>query len=297
MIMSILPAVAIVASVTWAILLVLAHRMTPGQDALSMGMSGLVHGRARVVMKAAFLARGGAALALVAALPAVVPRGGLTIAGLVLFWLWGAASALLALYDTDMPGEAPTRQGVAHAVAATVAYVAGVAGMLALSLVLRGEAATAGVARWALLIAAAAAVAMVAQFAGFAAAARVAGAARESGAPDPAGGASVTAGPGGAPPAAPGGASATAGPGGAPPAAAPAAASVTAAAAGPAAPPQLAASAGKPAARRSRSSGSSRSSSPAGASGLEALAPYAGLLQRVCVALVMLWVVVVALGI
>jgi len=277
--MWILPLIAVAAVVAWAALVVAAQVLTPEQSALGMGMSGLVHGRGRVVMKAAFLARGVAALALVAALPAVVPRGGMTIVGLVLLWLWGGGSALLALFDTDMPGEAPSRQGVVHAVTALVAYVAGVAGMLVLSLVLRGDAATAGVARWALLVAVAATVALVAQFVGFAAAARVA---RRR-----AGGGQV----GGAPSAA----APTAVPGGVPPAQTPTAGPAPAAV--PAVPPQLAASAGKPAARSSRSSGASRSSSLAGASRLEALAPYAGLLQRVFVALAMLWVVVVALGI
>ncbi len=281
--MWILPLIAVAAAVAWAALVVTAQVLTPEQDALGMGMSGLVHGRGRVAMKAAFLARGVSALALVAALPAVVPRGGMTIAGLVLFWMWGAGSALLALYDTDMPGEAPSRQGAAHSITALVAYIAGVAGMLALSLVLRGEAATAGVARWALLVAVAATVALVAQFAGFAAAARVA---RRPAAGGEAGGAPSGAASGGAP-------TAQASTADSPPASGPAAGP----AAGPAVPPQLAASAGKPAARSSRSSGSSRPSSLAGASRLEALAPYAGLLQRVFVALVMLWVVVVALGI
>jgi hypothetical protein len=172
--MSLLPAIAIAAAVAWAVLAVVAQAMTPEQSVLCMGMSGLVHGRARWLMKAAFVLRGLAALALVAALPASLPGGALTIAGLALFWLWGAGSALLALVDTDMPGEKPTRQGEAHAVIAMVAYVAGVAGMVLLSFVVRGDAATADVARWALPIALVAVVAVIAQFAAFGAAARAA---------------------------------------------------------------------------------------------------------------------------
>ena len=48
-----------------------------------------------------------------------------------------------------------------------MAYVAGVAGVVVLSLALRGKAATAGVARWALPIALVAAVALIVQFAAF----------------------------------------------------------------------------------------------------------------------------------
>ena len=137
-----------------------------------MGMSGLARGREPWVMKSAFVVRGLSALLLVAALPTVLGAGGAALAGLVLFWIWGGGSAALALVDTDMPGETPSRAGAAHTWIALVAYVAGVAGAIVLSLALRGDEATAGVARWALPIALAAAVALVVQFAGFAAAAR-----------------------------------------------------------------------------------------------------------------------------
>jgi hypothetical protein len=161
----------IAAVVAWVILVLCAQRLNPDQSALSMGMSGLARGRAPWVMKAAFAARGVAALALVAALPGQVPLRPLVVVGLVFFWVWGAGSALLALADTDMPGEKPTREGAMHVYIALLAYVAGVAGMVCLSLGLRGEEATAGVARWALPIALVAAVAMIVQLAAFASAA------------------------------------------------------------------------------------------------------------------------------
>ncbi len=103
------------------------------------------------------------------------PDDARSVAGLVLLAVWGGGSALLAVYDTDMPGDAPTAHGRAHALVALIAYVAAAVGMLLVSLDLRGAEATAGVARWALPIALVAAVAMFAQFAGFAAAARTPG--------------------------------------------------------------------------------------------------------------------------
>ena len=170
--MTALALAAVVFVVLWAVLVVVAHVLNPEQSPLSMGMSGLARGRAPWVMKASFVARGLSALCLVAALPAALGSGALALCGLVLLWVWGVGSAALALADTDMPGEPPTRAGAAHALIALVAYVAGAAGAVALSLALRGEDATAGVARWALPIALAAAVALVAQFAAFGAAAR-----------------------------------------------------------------------------------------------------------------------------
>ena len=116
--------------------------------------------------------RGLAALALVAALAGGVPEQALSLTGLVLFAAWGGGSALLACYDTDMPGRKPTRRGQAHALIALLAYLAAVAGMLLVSLQLRHDEASAGTARWALLIALVAAVALFAQLAAFREAAR-----------------------------------------------------------------------------------------------------------------------------
>jgi len=158
----------------WVALVVTVQLLTPGQSALHMGMSGLATGRHGWLMKLAFVVRGLTALALVVAVAGSVPAAALSLPGLVLFAAWGGGSALLACYDTDMPGHKPTRRGQAHALIALVAYVAAVAGMILVSLRLRdGGEATAVVARWALLIALLAAVAMVAQLAGFAAAARL----------------------------------------------------------------------------------------------------------------------------
>jgi hypothetical membrane protein len=156
----------IAGAVLWTALVVAAQMLTPGQSALRLGMSGLATGRYGWLMKLAFVVRGLTALALVAAVAGSVP------AALVLFAAWGGGSALLACYDTDMPGLKRTRRGQAHALIALLAYVAAVAGMVLISLPLRHAEATAGVGRWALFIALVAAVAMVAQFAGFAVAAR-----------------------------------------------------------------------------------------------------------------------------
>jgi hypothetical protein len=160
--------------ILWAALVAVAQVLNPEQSPLSMGMSGLARGRSPWVMKAAFVVRGLAALLLVAALPSVLAGGGATLAGLVLLWLWGIGSAALAIADTDMPGETPTAAGAAHSLIALITYVAGVAGAIVISLVLRGDEATAGVVRWALPIALAAAVALVVQLVAFWAAARVA---------------------------------------------------------------------------------------------------------------------------
>ncbi len=149
--------------VLWAVLVVVAQVLNPEQSPLSMGMSGLARGRAPLVIKASFIARGLSALLLVAALPTVFGTDGFAFAGLVLLWVWGVGSAALAIADTDMPGEEPTRAGAAHALIALGAYVAGTLGAVILSLALRSEEATAGVARWALPIALAAAVALVVQ--------------------------------------------------------------------------------------------------------------------------------------
>ncbi len=161
--------------VAWVVLVIAAQLLTPDQCVLSMGMSGLATGRHGWVMRIAFIVRGLAALALVGAVCVGAPDDARSIAGLVLLAVWGAGSALLAVYDTDMPGDAPTAHGRAHALIALIAYVAAAVGMLLVSLDLRGAEATAGVARWALPIALVAAVAMFAQFAGFAAAARTPG--------------------------------------------------------------------------------------------------------------------------
>lgn len=257
----------------WAVLVVVAHVLNPEQSPVSMGMSGLARGRAPWIMKGSFVARGLSALSLVAVLPAALDGGALTLAGLVLFWVWGVGSAILALADTDMPGEPPTRAGAAHALIALVAYVAGAAGAVVLSLAVRGEDATAGVARWALPIALAAAVALVVQFVAFGSAAREArsaAAAAGDRAVDPAG--SPSGGSSGVP--------------AGDPAIAPAVTPAAASAAG--VPPQL--SGGDDAGRSKRAPLSAASAS-------RGLAGYAGLLQRVFVGLLMLWTLLVALGV
>jgi len=162
----------IAGAVLWVALVVAAQLLTPQQSALHMGMSGLATGRYGWLMKLAFVVRGLTALALVAAVAGSVPAAAVSLPGLVLFAAWGGGSALLACYDTDMPGHKPTRRGQAHALIALIAYLAAVAAAIMVSLQLRHGAATAGTARWALLIALVAAVAMFAQLAAFAEAVR-----------------------------------------------------------------------------------------------------------------------------
>ena len=240
-------------------LVVVAQVLNPDQSPLSMGMSGLARGRAPWVMKSSFLARGVSALMLLSALPSQLHVAGSVIAGFVLFWVWGVGSAVLALADTDMPGEAPTRAGAAHALIAMVAYVAGAAGAIVLSLDIARHTDLSGVAAWALPISIVAAVALVVQFVAFGAAARAARA------PAPGAGPAAPA----AEPSAPA----------APPHAAPPPVGGV--------PPQLGASAGvRPAGR----------SAGAATGLLHGLAGYAGLCQRVFVGLLVAWTLLVALG-
>ena len=253
--------------VVWAVLVIVAQLLNPEQSPLAMGMSGLARGRAPWVMKSAFVCRGASALVLLFALPSVLGTAALTLTGMAAFWVWGVGSALLALSDTDMPGEPPSRTGSVHAVLALVAYVAGVAGAIVLSVVLLRGDDTAGLAVWALPLALTAAAAMAVQFVAFGAAAREAREAREAAALAAAG-----SGPRGgtcrrprrrAPP--------------------PQLAGV---------PPQLAAGlAGSP----GRPSPAGRGGSPSVS--LNDLAGYAGLLQRIFIGLLMAWTLLVALGV
>ena len=260
---------AAVLVVVWAVLVIVAQLLNPEQSPLAMGMSGLARGRAPWVMKSAFVCRGASALVLLFALPSVLGTAALTLAGMAAFWLWGVGSALLALSDTDMPGEPPSRAGSVHAVLALVAYVAGVAGAIALSVVLLRGDDTQGLAVWALPLALTAAAAMAVQFVAFGAAAREAREAREAAA-------LAAAGPGsrrrrrrgrrtrraGRPPQLAG------------------------------VPPQLAAGlAGSP----GRPSPAGRGDGPSVS--LNDLAGYAGLLQRIFIGLLMAWTLLVALGV
>jgi hypothetical membrane protein len=156
----------------WVALVLIAQALNPDQSPVSMGMSGLATGRAGWVMRLAFVVRGLTALALVGGIHGLVPEAARSELGLALFAVWGGGSALLAAYDTDMPGDAPTSHGRAHAIIAFVAYVAAAVGMILVSLKLGEANATADTASWTLPIALFAAAAMVVQFAGFGAAAR-----------------------------------------------------------------------------------------------------------------------------
>ncbi len=170
--MNALSVLAIAAVVLWALLVVVAQMRTPEQSPLRLGMSGLARGPAGRLMTLAFVVRGASALLLVAAVAAAAPAAARSLPGLALFALWGLGSAPLGGYPTDMPGEPPSGTGRAHAAIALVAYVAAVAGMVLVSLGLRRDPATTGLARWALPIALVAVVAMLAQSAAFGQAAR-----------------------------------------------------------------------------------------------------------------------------
>ena len=181
--MTVLPLLTLAGVSVWVALVLIAQSLNPEQSALSMGMSGLVTGRQGWIMRLAFVVRGATAIALVGALSNLVPDAARSDLGMVLLAVWGGGSALLAAYDTDMPGDEPTAHGRGHAVIAFVAYIASAVGMVLVSLKLGEAKATADLARWALPIALLAAVAMVVQFAGFAAAARDAAAAGAKAAP------------------------------------------------------------------------------------------------------------------
>ena len=173
--------VTVAGVVLWVALVVMAQLLTPEQDALSMGLSGLATGRYGWLMKLAYLVRAIIATTLVAAVAAGVHASWPLFVGLIFIAVWGICSVLLALFDTDMPGDAPTSHGAAHALIAAAGYVAAAVGMLLVSWGLRDDGTTAGLARWALPIALLAAVALVAQFAGFGAAARAAAADSDEG--------------------------------------------------------------------------------------------------------------------
>jgi hypothetical membrane protein len=259
--MSALSSLCIVAVLAWVVLVVAAQLMTPGQSPLRMGMSGLARGPHPWLMRAAFVVRGAAALLLVAAVPLGVPAAARSLLGLALLWVWGLGSALLAVYPTDMPGEEPTASGRVHSLIASVAYVCAVAGMILVSAALDGDEATVGVARWALALALTAAAALVFQFVGFYAAARDAATEREADeARDLAARLGAAAQTTGAAPAA------------------------LAAPAAPAGPLPLTLAVARPASAATRRT-------------LGGFGDIAGLLQRIFLALVMLWTALVAAGI
>jgi hypothetical membrane protein len=162
----------VVCAALWAALVLLVQVLTPEHDVLTMGMSALATGRYGWMMKAAFVVRGLTALALVATVAANAPVVACSLAGLVFFALWGGGSALLACFDTDMPGQKPTRNGAAHVLIALLAYIAAVVGMALISWDFTRAHSTSGLARVALVLTMLAAIALLAQFAGFGAAAR-----------------------------------------------------------------------------------------------------------------------------
>jgi hypothetical protein len=287
--------IAVALVVAWAALAIVAQRLNPEQSPLSMGMSGLARGHAPWVMKSAFLCRGASALALLIALPSLVGTAGLTLAGILAFWVWGVCSAALSLIDTDMPGEPASQSGAVHAVVAALACVCGTTGALVLSAALVRTDATAGTGTWALPLALLALAAMVLQFVAFGAAAQQARG--EAAAPAPA--APIVTAPVAAAPivTAPG---------------ADQAAAMPAAAAAPAppqlgVPPQLGAPSGAAAVNRpargreAGAPGASARAVPGRGGGrsfsLDHIGRYAGLFQRVFIGLLMAWTLLVALGV
>ena len=161
--MPVLSVVCVSLCALWLALVVTVQLLTPEQSSLRMGMSGLAVGPHGWAMKAAVVARGAAACVLAAGLPgALLPGWRLTV-GFALFWVWGVGSVLLALYDTDMPGDTPTRRGRAHALVALVSYLAALAAVITLSPALMRSGGTAITAWWALPIALAAALFLLLQ--------------------------------------------------------------------------------------------------------------------------------------
>ena len=174
--MPVLSVVCVSLCALWLTLVVTAQFLTPGQSLLRMGMSGLAVGRHGWAMKAAFAARGAAACALAAALPGALYPGWRLTAGFVLLWVWGVSSVLLALYDTDMPGDSPSRHGRAHVLIAVAAYLAALAAVLVLSRALPRLSGVAGPSLWAMPLAIAVAVSALVQFIAFGQQARAAAA-------------------------------------------------------------------------------------------------------------------------
>ena len=172
--MPVLSIVCVSLAALWLALVIAAQLLTPEQSPLSMGMSGLSTGPHGGVMKAAFAARGTAACALAAALPGALPAGWRPTTGLVLLLVWGVGSVLLAIWDTDMPGDPPSRQGRAHVLIALVAYLAAMAAVLILSPALSRLDGIAGEALWAMPLAIVAAVSALLQFIAFGQQARAA---------------------------------------------------------------------------------------------------------------------------
>lgn len=287
--MPLLSTVTIAAAAVWLALVVAAQVLTPEQSPLSMGMSGLATGRHGWAMKAAFVARGFSACALAAALPGALYPGWRLTSGFVLLWVWGVGSVLLALFDTDMPGDRPSRHGQAHVLIALVAYLAAAASMLVVSRAVLDAAGGAGIARLALPVTLVAMVFLLLQSMAFGQAARAAaypaaGAVADevSGAADGlSAGAGATSTPAPAQAGVPAGASA-----------APAPAGSTAGA--PASPAPVGAPAAPAASTASADAAGGAPVSPARTPGLGG---YAGLLQRVFVGLVMVWTVIVAVAI
>jgi hypothetical membrane protein len=168
---TILPVLTVAGVALWVALVVVAQLLAPEQSPLSGAMSGLARARRGWIMTVAFFVRGATGLALVAAAAVNLAPAYHSVVGLTLFSVWGVGSVLLGVFPTDMPGERPTRPGLAHTWIAAVAYIAAVVGMILTSLRLPDDASS-GTARWALPIALVALLALFAQFAGFAAAAR-----------------------------------------------------------------------------------------------------------------------------
>ena len=164
--------VTVAAIVVYVALGLSAQLLTPGYDTLSMGASALAVGPHGRLMKAGFVARGAAALALVAALVLALPRGARSPVGEALIVVWGAGAIVLALFDTDMPGGPRTRHGAVHALVAALAYIAVAVGELLVALRFGGDPAWRPLAPWAVGLAIAVLVALVAQFAAFSAATR-----------------------------------------------------------------------------------------------------------------------------
>jgi hypothetical membrane protein len=162
--------VTIVALVAYAALGVTAQLLTPGYSAVSMGASALAVGPHGWLMRLAFVSRGLAAIALVAAVVEVVPEQARSEWGLTLIMVWALGAFLLAVFATDMPGGSRTAHGEVHALVAALAYVAGAIGELLTSLGFGHDPGWRSLSRLTTPVAVAVLVALFVQFAGFRAA-------------------------------------------------------------------------------------------------------------------------------
>ena len=151
----------------YVLLDVVAQLLPPHYSALRQAESDLAVGPYGALMTFNFVLRGLLSLALVAALWRTLDHSRRAISGLVLISVWGLASALLALFPTDVPGSARvSTHGAVHLALALLAFVAVAAGELLLSLMLTAPTWSSGPRVWARTVAGAGACCLLLLLAG-----------------------------------------------------------------------------------------------------------------------------------